>query len=100
MTRVSRTRCSVIDAAPQSRDHCFRHAAMGPGSAAHRTARAARCAASGARDPDLCYLGPMAKQKKNIAKRAKAGRFVIGRAGFGKISSVEGIQMTAAMKKR
>jgi hypothetical protein len=42
----------------------------------------------------------MAKQKKNLAKRAKTGRFVIGSADFGKISAVEGIQMTAAMKKR
>ena len=37
----------------------------------------------------------MAKQKKNIAKGAKTGRFVIGSAGFGKISAVEGIRMTA-----
>jgi DUF1009 family protein len=42
----------------------------------------------------------MAKQKKNIAKDAKTGQFVIGSAGFGKISAVEGIQITPAMKKR
>ena len=42
----------------------------------------------------------MAKQKKTIAKGAKTGRFLIGSAGFGKISAVEGIRMTAAMKKR
>ena len=42
----------------------------------------------------------MAKQKKNIAKGAKTGRFVIGSTGFGKISAVEGIRMTAEMKKR
>ena len=42
----------------------------------------------------------MAKQKKNIAKGAKTGRFVIGSAGFGKISAVEGIRMTAEMKRR
>jgi hypothetical protein len=42
----------------------------------------------------------MAKQKKPVAKSTKIGRFVIGSAGFGKISAVEGIQMTAAMKKR
>jgi len=42
----------------------------------------------------------MAKQKKTIAKGAKTGRFVIGSAGFGKISAVEGIRMTAEMKKR
>jgi hypothetical protein len=42
----------------------------------------------------------MAKQKKPRAKSAKTGRFVIGSAGFGKISAVEGIRLTAAMKKR
>jgi hypothetical protein len=47
----------------------------------------------------------MAKQKKTIAKGAKTEgvktrRFVIGSAGFGQISAVEGIRMTAAMKKR
>ena len=42
----------------------------------------------------------MAKQKKSVAKSAKTGRFVIGSAGFGKISAVEGIRMTAEMKKR
>ena len=42
----------------------------------------------------------MPKQKKTIAKSAKTGRFMIGSAGFGKISAVEGIRMTAAMKKR
>jgi len=42
VTRVSRTRCSVLDAAPQSRDHCLRLAAMGPGPAAHRKSGALR----------------------------------------------------------
>jgi len=42
----------------------------------------------------------MAKQKKPIAKNAKTGRFVIGSAGFDKISAVEGIRITAEMKKR
>jgi hypothetical protein len=42
----------------------------------------------------------MPKQKKTAEKSAKTGRFVIGNAGFGKISAVEGIRMTAAMKKR
>jgi hypothetical protein len=42
----------------------------------------------------------MAKQKKTVTKSAKTGRLVIGSAGFGKISAVEGIQMTPAMKKR
>src|SRR6185369_16579237 len=43
---VSRTRCSVLHAVPQSRDP---FCGLGPGSAAHHAARAARCAASGAR---------------------------------------------------
>jgi hypothetical protein len=42
----------------------------------------------------------MAKQKNPTAKTPKTGGFVIGSAGFGKISAVEGIRMTAAMKKR
>lgn len=42
----------------------------------------------------------MGKQKKPIAKDAKTSRFLIGKAGFGKISAVEGIQLTAAMEKR
>jgi hypothetical protein len=42
----------------------------------------------------------MAQQKKTIAKDAKTGQFVIGSVGFGKISAVEGIQVTPAMKKR
>jgi hypothetical protein len=42
----------------------------------------------------------MAKYKKPIATNSETGRFVIGDAGFGKISAVEGIRMTAAIKKR
>jgi hypothetical protein len=42
----------------------------------------------------------MSKQKNPTAKSAETGRFVIGSADFDKISAVEGIQMTAAMKKR
>jgi DUF1009 family protein len=42
----------------------------------------------------------MAKHEKPIAKTGKTSRFVIGSDGFGKISAVEGIEMTAAMKKR
>jgi hypothetical protein len=44
---VSRTRCSVLHAAAQSRDRNEHRALYGPGSAAHRSARATRCAASG-----------------------------------------------------
>ena len=42
----------------------------------------------------------MAKQKKPPAKGTKTAKFVIGSADFGRISAVEGIRMTAAMKKR
>jgi hypothetical protein len=42
----------------------------------------------------------MARQKKPDSKDPTTGRFVIGEAGFEKISAVEGIRMTAAMKKR
>jgi hypothetical protein len=50
---------------------------------------------------DSCYPVPMANSEKPAAaKPTKTDRFVIGREGFGKISAVEGIEMTAAMKKR
>jgi hypothetical protein len=42
----------------------------------------------------------MAKQKKTVTRDAKSGQFIVGSAGFGRISAVEGIQMTPAMKKR
>jgi hypothetical protein len=41
----------------------------------------------------------MAKQTKSVG-RAKAGRLIIGRAGFAKISAVEGIRLTDAMEER
>jgi hypothetical protein len=41
----------------------------------------------------------MAK-RKNIAKDAKTGRFVLGSDRFAKISEVEGIHLTTAMKER
>jgi hypothetical protein len=42
----------------------------------------------------------MAKQKKPSSTTVKTGRFVIGRNGFGKISAIEGIEVTPAMKRR
>jgi len=48
---------------------------------------------------DSCYSLAMAKQEK-VSKSGKTGRFVVGRAGFAKISAVEGIQPTTTMKKR
>ena len=41
----------------------------------------------------------MSKQKPSKSKSSKAG-FIIGHAGFAKISAVEGIQLKPAMKKR
>ena len=41
----------------------------------------------------------MAK-RKDVGKGAKTGRFVLGSDRFAKISEVEGIRLTAAMKKR
>jgi hypothetical protein len=46
-------------------------------------------------------LAIMAKRKdKDIGKDAKTGRFVLGSDRFAKISEVEGIRLTAGMKKR
>ena len=42
----------------------------------------------------------MTKTKQSDAKAGKEGGFVIGRDSFGKISAVEGIRLTPAMKKR
>jgi hypothetical protein len=41
----------------------------------------------------------MPKQKRTTGKNSKTG-FVIGRAGFAKISAVEGIRLKPAMKTR
>jgi hypothetical protein len=49
---------------------------------------------------EICYNVAMAKQRKTAAKGTKAGGFVVGRAGFAKISAVEGIQLTQVMEKR
>jgi hypothetical protein len=42
----------------------------------------------------------MAKREKSVGQRTKSSRFVIGDAAFAKISAVEGISLTDAMKKR
>jgi hypothetical protein len=42
----------------------------------------------------------MAKHQKSVGRRTKSGRFAIGGAAFAKISAVEGISLTDAMKKR
>ncbi|MDB5554005.1 MAG: hypothetical protein JWL86_3989 [Rhizobium sp.] len=42
----------------------------------------------------------MAKQRKTVTKCAKAGGFIVGRAGFAKISAVEEIELTPVMEKR
>ena len=41
----------------------------------------------------------MPKQKRSTGKSSKTG-FIIGRAGFAKISAVEGIRLKPAMKER
>ena len=41
----------------------------------------------------------MPKQKRSTGKGSKTG-FVLGRAGFTKISAVEGIRLKPAMEKR
>jgi hypothetical protein len=45
-------------------------------------------------------MSVMPKQRKTTERDAATGRFVIGRARFGKISAVEGIRLTQAMEKR
>jgi hypothetical protein len=48
----------------------------------------------------ICYNVVMAKQRKPVAKTAKVGGFVVGRAHFAKISAVEGIELTPVKEKR
>jgi hypothetical protein len=48
----------------------------------------------------MCYIPIMPKTKPSGTKVSKKGGFVIGRDSFGKISAVEGIRLTPAMKKR
>jgi hypothetical protein len=47
-----------------------------------------------------CYNVAMAKQRKAAVKGTKVGGFVVGRTRFGKISAVEGIQLTQVMEER
>jgi hypothetical protein len=42
----------------------------------------------------------MKKPQKRAGQKSQASGFAIGRAGFEKISAVEGIHLTDAMKKR
>ena len=42
----------------------------------------------------------MSKQRKSAGNDEKTGRFIVGRERFAKISAVEGIELTDAMKKR
>jgi len=49
---------------------------------------------------DSWYLAVMTKQKSGPAKGAKSRRFVLGSDRFAKISEVEGIKLTSAMKRR
>jgi len=51
------------------------------------------------RKPIHAMLVIMAKPK-NTAKGEKTGRFVLGSDRYAKISEVEGIRLTTAMKKR
>jgi hypothetical protein len=56
---------------------------------------------SGRCEPDRNMLDwSMPKTKQPGSEAKKKGGFVIGRDNFGKISAVEGIRLTPAMKKR
>ncbi len=49
---------------------------------------------------DSWYVPTMTKQKSGPTKGAKSDRFVLGSDRFAKISEVEGIKLTPAMKRR
>src|SRR4051794_40125855 len=77
---VSRTRCGILHAAPQSRD---RYGCNGPGSAAHRFASATRCAASGEQET-LCPHGLRAggaelyARPLQVLRHARQQRLAVG----------------------
>lgn len=52
-----------------------------------------------AKSQKIWYAVIMPKQKRNTGKGTKTG-FVVGAPGFAKISAVEGIRLSPAMKKR
>jgi hypothetical protein len=52
-----------------------------------------------AKSQKIWYAMVMAKRKDTSGKPGKTG-FVVGAAGFAKISAVEGIRLSPAMKKR
>jgi hypothetical protein len=52
-----------------------------------------------AKSQKIWYAAAMPKQKRATGKGTKTG-FVVGAAGFAKISAVEGIRLSPAMKKR
>jgi hypothetical protein len=55
---------------------------------------------NGANQIGTCYIPIMPKTKPSGTKARKTDGFVIGRDSFAKISAVEGIRLTPAMKKR
>jgi hypothetical protein len=52
-----------------------------------------------AKSQTIWYAAAMPKQKSTTGKVAKKG-FIVGTARFAKISAVEGIRLSPAMKKR
>lgn len=54
----------------------------------------------GANRIGICYIPNMPKTKQPGPKSKKKGGYLLGRDSFGKISAVEGIQLTPTMKKR
>jgi hypothetical protein len=52
-----------------------------------------------AKSQEIWYAVAMSKQKRTTGKGTKTG-FGVGAAGFEKISAVEGIRLSPAMKKR
>jgi hypothetical protein len=48
---------------------------------------------------DSCWTAAMVKEE-SAGQPPKAGRSVVGRSGFAKVSAVEGIHSTEAMRKR
>ena len=50
--------------------------------------------------PIMWYVQTMPPQKKSTSKKRTSTKLVIGRERFARISAVEGIKLSPAMKKR
>src|SRR4051812_25944435 len=88
LTLVSRTRCGILHAAPQSRDRTKHRLFVTAPDAAHRFASATRCAASGARNLATNSIG-----RKTVEQAVATGalKIVLRAAAVGAARGMRGV---------